>query len=408
MAEIVVVGAGIVGLACAYHLLRDGHRVTVLDRDPEGDKASYGNAGGIAVPEIVPASTPGLWKRVPGWLLDPLGPLAVRPSHMPQLLPWLHRFLRAGSHGAVESAARSLAALNARVYVDLIPMLAAIGLVGDLHRVGALCVYESDEGLARDQGDWDLRERHGIEFRRISGEEARTKERALGPRVRCAIELPMWSHVSDPRRIVAGLRDWARSRGATIVAAEAVDFAAMSVVTSQGSRAPFDACVVAAGAWSGRLAQRVGDRACIESERGYNTTLPASGVALSREVIFAERKFVATPLATGLRIGGAAEFAGLDAPANFRRSEALLALARLYLPGLRSEGGVAWMGHRPATPDSLPIIGRSSRRSNILYATGHGHLGLTQAATTGKLIADLIGERPPPIDMAPYSIARFG
>jgi D-amino-acid dehydrogenase len=407
MTEVVVVGAGIVGLACAYHLLQDGHRVTILDRDPEGDRASHGNAGGIAVPEVVPASHPGLWARVPGWLIDPLGPLSIRPGHLPELLPWLYRFLRAGSPRLVEAGARALAALNARTYEDLAPMLHAIGLAGDLHSVGALCVYESEEGLARDRGEWDLRARLGIAFERIAGEVARAKEPALGPRVKCAIELPTWSHVSDPRRIVAALRDWARSRGAAIVVGEAVDFDGANVVTPRGRRAPFEACVVAAGAWSARLAKRIGDRAFIESERGYNTTLPASGVALSREIIFSERKFVATPLASGLRIGGAAEFAGLEAPPNFRRSEALLALARLYLPGLRPEGGVAWMGHRPATPDSLPIIGRSPRQRNILYACGHGHLGLTQAATTGRLIADLIGERTPPIDMTPYSIARF-
>jgi D-amino-acid dehydrogenase len=407
MTEVVIVGAGIVGLACVYHLLRDGHRVTILDRDPEGDRASHGNAGGIAVTEIVPASGPGLWARVPGWLIDPLGPLSIRPSHLPQQLPWLHRFLRSGSPRSVEAGARALAALNARAYDDLGPMLDAIGLAGDLHRVGALCVYESEAGLARDQGEWDLRASFGVAFTRISAEQARAAEPALGPRVKCAIELPTWSHVSDPRRIVAALSDWARSRGAAIVAGEAIDFEAAEVVTSQGRRAPFEACVVAAGAWSAALARRVGDRALIESERGYNATLPAPGVSLSREIIFAEDKFVATPLAAGLRIGGAAEFAGLDAPANFRRSEALLALARLYLPGLRSEGAAAWMGQRPATPDSLPIIGRSPRRRNILYACGHGHLGLTQAATTGRLIADLVGELPPPIDMAPYSIARF-
>jgi D-amino-acid dehydrogenase len=381
--------------------------VTIVDRDPEGDRASHGNAGGIAVPEVVPASGPGLWARVPGWLIDPLGPLSIRPSHLPKLLPWLYRFLRSGTPHSVEAGARALAELNARTYDDLTPMLDAIGLAGDLHRVGALCVYESEAGLARDRWEWDLRAGLGVAFTRISGEQARAAEPALGPRVKCAIELPTWSHVSGPQRIVTALREWARNRSAVIVAGEVTEFEAANVLTSQGRRAPFEVCVVAAGAWSAALAKRIGDRALIESERGYNATLPAPGVALSREIIFAERKFVATPLAAGLRIGGAAEFAGLDAPANFRRSEALLALARLYLPGLRSEGAAAWMGQRPTTPDSLPIIGRSPRRRNILYACGHGHLGLTQAATTGRLIADLIGERTPPIDLTPYSIARF-
>jgi D-amino-acid dehydrogenase len=407
MTEVVVAGAGVAGLACAFHLLRDGHRVTILDRDPEGDRASHGNAGGIAVPEIIPASAPGLWKRVPGWLVDPLGPLALRPSRLPALAPWLLAFMRAGRPRVVEASARALAALNARVCDDLTPMLEAIGLAGDLHKVGALCVYESDAGLARDAGEWALRERFGVTFERISGDEARKREPALGPRVRHGVILPAWSHVADPKRIVTALRDWARDRGAAIVAGEAVDIEASAVVLASGARLEFEACVIAAGAWSARLARRIGERALITSERGYNTTLPAPGVALSREIIFAERKFVATPLAMGLRIGGAAEFAGLEARPNYARAGALLSLAKLYLPGLRPEGGAAWMGHRPATPDSLPILGRSARRANVFYACGHGHLGLTQAATTGALIADIIAARAPALDMAPFSISRF-
>ena len=155
------------------------------------------------------------------------------------------------------------------------------------------------------------------------------------------------------------------------------------------------------------LARSLGDRVSLESERGYNTTLPSPGVALAREVIFAERKFVATPLSIGLRIGGAAEFGGLDAKANYRRAEALVKLGSRYLPGLSSDGGITWAGHRPATPDSLPVIGSSPRHANVFYAFGHGHLGLTQAATTGRLIADLVVSRPPPLDLAPYAISRF-
>jgi D-amino-acid dehydrogenase len=151
----------------------------------------------------------------------------------------------------------------------------------------------------------------------------------------------------------------------------------------------------------------LGERVLIESERGYNTTIPAPGVTLGREIIFAERKFVATPLACGLRIGGAAEFGGLEAAANYKRSRALATLAGLYLPGLATEGGTEWAGHRPTTPDSLPVIGTSRRKPSVVYAFGHGHLGLTQAATTGRLVADLMAGRAPPIDMAPYGIGRF-
>jgi D-amino-acid dehydrogenase len=408
----IVIGAGIVGLSTAFSLSGDGVVVTIVDRDPTGDKASFGNAAGIAVTEVVPASVPGLVWKVPGWLLDPLGPLAVRPAHLPRLIPWLWRFARAGQPAEVERIGCVLAALNARVYDDLLPMLDAIGCSSELHRNGALTVYESEAGFRRDAEEWAFKKKHGIEVEMLSAADARALEPALGPIVARGVLTPQWSHVNDPKLLVDRLRTWLQdNRGVRIVSGDVgrilVDSGRPWVVLSDGKMLSADCVVVAAGAWSGALARLLGDRASLESERGYNTTLPSPGVTLSREVIFGERKFVATPLHIGLRIGGAAEFGGLEAKANYRRSEALVKLAARYLPSLRSDGGIAWAGHRPATPDSLPVIGPSARHRNIFYAFGHGHLGLTQAATTGKLIADLVAGRPPPIELAPYSISRF-
>ena len=287
-------------------------------------------------------------------------------------------------------------------------MLDTIGLSGDLHRVGALSVYETTEGFLRDRAEWELKRRFGIVCEEISGDEAREREPALGPIVKHAISTPQWAHVSDPKAIVDRLREWLEQRGVRMERGEAVGFEGQAVRAKDGQRLPFDALVVAAGAWSGRIARLIGDRALLESERGYNTTLPNPHVTLQAEVIFAERKFVATPLAIGLRIGGAAEFAGLEAPPNFARSKALVALAKRYFPGLNAEGGTEWMGHRPMTPDTLPVIGPSPRRQNVFYAFGHGHTGLTFGPTTGRLIADLIAGRPPPLDLAPFAIGRFG
>jgi D-amino-acid dehydrogenase len=165
--------------------------------------------------------------------------------------------------------------------------------------------------------------------------------------------------------------------------------------------------VVAAGAWSGILARRLGDPVLLESERGYNSTIRDPGVTVERQLIFGERKFVATPLECGLRVGGAAEFGGLYAKPNFRRSDALLELARRYLPNLRTDSATKWAGHRPTTPDSLPVIGASALHSSVFYAFGHGHLGLTQAATTGRVVSELVLAGEAGIDLAPYTIQRF-
>lgn len=404
---ILVVGAGIVGLATADALLADGHAVTVVDRAPAGDKASFGNAGGLGTSEVVPASIPGLLWKVPGWLADPLGPLSLRPAHLPAMLPWLLRFMRAGRPAEVERITTALASLCRRAADDYRPLLQRLDLAGDLHERGALTVYETRAGFERDRASWDLKGRHGVAWSEMSGDEARRLEPALGRIVEHAVMIPDWAHFSDPKRIVDGLRENLVQRGVEFVTGEATGFDGKALLLQDGQRLDFATAVVAAGAWSPRLAAQLGDRVLLESERGYNTTLPASGVDLSREVIFGERQFVATPLSIGLRIGGAAEFAGLDAPANYRRSKTLVELARLYFPDLCTEGGTQWMGHRPTTPDSLPVIGRSPRRNDIVYAFGHGHTGLTLGPTTGLLVADLIADRAPTLDLYPFSVARF-
>ena len=168
-ARIVVIGAGIIGLSVAYHLVRAGARVTVIDRDPEGDKASIGNAEAIAVTEVVPASMPGVAWRVPGWLLDSLGPLAIRPHHALRLLPWLVRWARCATPAETNRVSQALATLNASIYDDLVPMLARIGRAGELHRTGALSVYETHKGYCRAKSEWELRRRHGIETSAVTG-----------------------------------------------------------------------------------------------------------------------------------------------------------------------------------------------------------------------------------------------
>lgn len=406
----VVVGAGIIGLSCAFWLARTGRRVTVLDRDPAGNKASFGNAGAIAVTEVAPAAAPGLIWRIPGWLFDPLGPLSIRPAHAPRMIPWFRHFLRSGTPTEVQRIAALLATLNARAHDDIVALLAAIGLQDDLHCKGALSVYETLAGFKRDSGEWALRAHHGIRCEVIDGRAAREIEPALGPLVCKAVLTPQWSYVSDPRRIVDRLREFLARHGVSFVTSDvtAIEHGERpGLQLADGTRLTSDTLVVAAGAWSARIAASLGDRVLLESERGYNVTIPDPPVELRQQLIFAERKFVATPLAIGLRIGGAAEFAGLSAPANHARARALLRSARRYLPDLAAQGGTTWMGQRPSTPDSLPVIGPSPRHGRVFYAFGHGHLGLTQSSTTGRLIADLVTGRTPPLDLSPFGVGRF-
>jgi D-amino-acid dehydrogenase len=411
MARLIIIGAGIVGLACAWSAQRRGWQVTLVDRDFEGDRASHGNAGSIAVGECLPLSLAGLGLQPLRWLVDPLGPLSIRATHAPRLLPWFMALRKVGAGANHDRIAQTLAAINARALPDLKTLLADIGLGAELHRHGALTVYETRRALERDAEAWALKRTLGVRWRVIHAAELRSLEPGLAPVFERAVMLEDCAHVSDPKRIVERLRARVQALGAELVSGRvsAVQLQGQqaSAVLSDGRALPADRLLVAAGAWSARLAGTLGDRALLAAERGYNTTLPRSMDRLKREIIFAERKFVATPLSVGLRVGGAAEFAGLEAAPNYQRSEALLRLARRYLVDLDENGATQWMGQRPATPDSLPVIGPSPRAPQVMYAFGHGHLGLTQAAATGELIGDLLDGTPPPIDLAPCSIARF-
>jgi len=408
IADVVVIGAGIVGLACAWAALRDGARVTVIDRDFEGDRASHGNAGGIAVTESTPIAVHGMFTKAAKWLMDPLGPLALDWKHLPKALPWFMAFRRASEPARFQAISHALALLNNRVYHDILPMFDDIGASAMHYRRGALTVYETDAAFAADQAEWMFKRELGARWHALNAQQVRDCEPSLAPGFRHGVFLDDWSHIGDPRRIVTLLRERVRALGARFVtgvarAIESTD----TVLLADGNRVKGRRIVIAAGAWSAALAKSIGDSVLLESERGYNATLPKHGIELTREVIFAERKFVATPLDVGLRIGGAAEFAGIDAPPNYRRSDALLALGKRFIPGIDDRDAAKWMGHRPATPDSLPVIGASPRMSSVVYAFGHGHLGLTQSATTAALVADVLAGRTPRVPLAPYSIARF-
>lgn len=406
MNNAVVVGSGIVGLCCAFFLKRAGFAVTVLDRDPDGDRASFGNAGAIARAEVMPIAAPGIVWKVPGYLFDPLGPLSLRLGYAWRLWPYLSRFLAAARPERFEAGAAAMSRLLATAFEDQGTVLQMTGLGHLLRRDGHLWVFRSE--AARDASpEWAIRERLGLHCEALDRDGVLAHEPALGPAARCAYRTEDWATYADPKVLALGLAAHLRDRGVAFQGMEVAGVEADAAVGRDGARVAFDRLIVAAGAWSHRLTDRLGDWCPLETERGYNTTLPDPGVALNGMVTFAEESFVATPMAMGLRIGGAVEFAGLDAPPDYRRAKALVTLARQYLPGLYADGGTEWMGHRPSTPDSLPVIGRASRNPNVIYAFGHGHLGLTGSATTGRIVAALARDDDPGLDLTPFDIGRF-
>ncbi len=409
--DIVVIGAGIVGLAAACWLQRDGHRVTLLDPRVPGSGASSGNAGCFSPGSIVPLSAPGVLRQVPGWLLDRSGPLALRWRHLPRVAPWLLRFVRAGTAAGVEHQAAALARLLAPVQECLRPLLEDAGAEDLVRRDGSLIVYRTRAGWERSQAAWALRRRNGVEWRELGPEALRALDPALTPGLYRGALLPGHGHTLDPQALACRLAASVLRRGGRVVAGVATGFSFQgdrlrAVLTETGPVAA-DRAVLAAGAQSGRLARLLGDRVPLESERGYHLQLAPCGAGPHLPTFSAEGRFVASPMAGGVRLTGVVELAGLRAAPDWRRAHALLPLARTLYPELCGKGASVWMGHRPSMPDSLPVIGPSSRSADVIHAFGHGHLGLTGAPGTGRLVAQLIAGEPPFVDLSPFAADRF-
>jgi len=410
--DVLVIGAGTVGLAIALRLSQEGREVRVIDRKGVAAEASGGNAGALAFTDILPLASPKILRQAPRWLLDPLGPLAVSPAYLPRIAPWLLRFWRASRSDRIKASTAAQAALMDLSIVETDAMLAAAGAADMVRSDGVLHVYESEAELAASEEGWQARAEHGIAFTHLRGPKAIAElQPGLSPALVAATFLPAWKTVTDPLRLTQALARRCTELGARLRLAEALAIETSDVGCivrlGDGRRATAQLIVVAAGAWSHRLARTLGERIPLETERGYNTTLPVGAFDLKRQLTFGGHGFVVTPLACGVRVGGAVEFAGLDAPPNFKRSEVLLAKAKRFMPGLKTEGGTQWMGFRPSLPDTLPAIGRAERDARVIYAFGHGHLGLTQAAATARLVADIVCGRAPALDLAPFRPQRF-
>lgn len=409
MATVAVVGGGIVGCATASWLIAEGHKVTVFERAPEALPASTGNAGLIALAEVSPLARPGIITKAPGWLLDPLGPLAVRARDLPALTPWLMRFVASARPDRVEAAAAALSWLMSTALADHQELARRSGLSGHMRKTGALYITASQNGYRAAREEWDERHRHGVPVQELSADEARKLVPALTGQFSKAFFAPESWTVTSPLAILEALRRRIGDTAAFVkqeVIAVHPENREISVMTAEGGDLPFDRVVVASGVWSRTLVRGLGLKICLETERGYNTTFPKSPVDLPMPVFFSDHGFIASPLAVGLRVGGAVEMASPDAPPNYARAAAMRKVMRRYVPDLPEEGGVEWMGCRPSTPDSMPVIGRDPRDPRILFAFGHGHLGLTLSAATARHVASLIAGRPDP-KLRPFGIERF-
>ncbi len=411
-----VIGAGIVGVCVASWLQRDGHSVFLVEAAAPGHGASFGNAGCFNGSSVTPVAMPGVIRSVPGWLFDPLAPLALRWTYLPTIAPWLVRFVRAGTPEKARAAARALRPLVGPTLEALKPLVADADAEDLVHHLGHLYVYRSLESLEKDRAAWNLRRENGVEIDELDADELRQLDPALSRDYVRGMLVRENGHTSNPLALVERLVEHFLRSGGEVIRGRArgfrLDGTRLAAIETDGGDLLAEAAVVCAGAYSKPLAAALGDKVSLETERGYHLMIRDPEAMPRIPTADADGKFVATPMDTGLRLAGTVELAGLDAPPDWRRARILLEQARKMLPGLPAshpEQQISvWMGHRPSLPDSLPVLGLSRATRDVIYAFGHGHVGMTAAPMTGKIVADLVAGRPPSIDIAPFSPRRFG
>jgi D-amino-acid dehydrogenase len=407
-----VIGAGVAGLSAALYLRRAGHAVTVLDPSPPAGGASFGNAGMISPDTAVPIALPGMLRQVPGWLVDPLGPLSVRPRYFPRALPWLLRWVEASRMSRVLAISDAMRALHRDAFECWRELLGADRFHALIRRAGMVHVWESETESPTAALERKLRERHGIASEALGPDELRQMFPGIARTIRRGVLVPGNGYTVSPARLVRTLGELLLEAGGRIEAERALKiipreeggYALMTNVAYRRAKV----VVLAAGAWSGRLLAPLGVRVPLETERGYHVTLPSPGIELSTTLSNKTRSFGVTPMEEGLRVAGTVEIAGLDAPPDERRAEALLTQLRHMFPAVETRDHRLWMGFRPSTPDSLPILGEAPGRRGLYLAFGHGHFGMTGGPPSGRLVARLVAGADPGIDPAAYAPTRFG
>lgn len=419
--RIAVIGAGIVGICQALYLQRAGYQVCLIDRKGIAEECSKGNAGHFATEQVFPLADPSLLSELPKILLDPAGPFRVQPNYFLQAMPWLLRFLLNMKPRRVRANTDAIKALNQRAIAAYQPLIEDSGLSSLLSLNGSLLVFEQpiNEKSVRLYQSF-LAELVGVEL--LDRDQTLALEPNLSSAVQSSLFFTEVGHSVNPERLCKALADHFLVKGGEYLQAEVKGLDDLGhgvrLTTDKQSDGEgvqpelFDRVVIATGAWSKSLLKPLGYSAPLDTERGYHLMVPIDNL-LQRPVASAERKFIITPMESGLRLAGTVEFAGLKAKPNYRRAEMLLPQAQALLqPQLLSPQQSVkdldrWMGFRPSLPDSLPVMGRAKNHPGIFFNFGHQHLGLTWAAICAEQMSQYISSETTDIDLSAYSIDRF-
>jgi D-amino-acid dehydrogenase len=410
MSEVTVIGAGIVGVMCALNLQEEGLEVTIVDYSLPGEGCSKGNAGVLGAGTCIPVSMPGTLKQIPKWIFDKNGPLKIELFYFFLMLPWLWEFIKSGRKERVLDIANALDALHSPTVKEYTEWCNKAGCSELVKQNGYLHVYESESSFSSTKFSNEIRDKHGIEFERVVGSKIYDIECDFSDIYTHALFIKNDGYTPNPSRLVKKLAKLFEKRGGKFIYQKVINIEYKDekpkALLFNGGKHYFEKLVVSAGIGSKYILKMLIEKTFLVSERGYHVTINEPNVNISRPIFSVDRKFLATPMEDGLRLAGTAEYASIDRPPNYNRAKALLIQGKRMFPKLNTREYVEWMGHRPATPDSLPVICKSEKYDSIIYAFGHGHTGMAGAPMTGKIVADLVLNKEPQIDIYPYRLNR--
>lgn len=414
MPDVAVVGAGIIGVACALQLARQGRRVVIIDQQEPGHGASFGNAGHLATEQVFPIADASILTRLPAMLMDPMGPLRLDWKYLPRALPWFTRLLLNLRPAPFQRTVAGIRALNEGSLGAWHRLLGSIERPHLMREDGSLLVFERAESRQAIDALQARMSQQEVPVDHWHASVVQDAAPQLSEGIQGGLFFPRTGHFLDPYGVVCELMEAAKASGVQFLKRQVVggklDEHGVSLRTDQGTVAARQV-LIACGAHSASLTGALtGKKVPLDTERGYHLMLPHEHGRLPFAVTSLERKFIMTPMDGGLRLAGTVEFAGLDRPPNMERAWQLHRLSQgLFRRDLSAEDATPWMGFRPSLPDSLPIIDKVCK-GKVLLAFGHQHLGLTQAAVTAELIARLASPAAasnglPALE--PYRLDRF-
>jgi D-amino-acid dehydrogenase len=414
MANIGIIGGGIVGLCSAYYLSKSGHRVTVIDQSDLLDGCSFGNAGMIVPSHFIPLAAPGMISKGIRWMFDSTSPFYVRPRFSTDLLKWGYYFYKHATKKHVEEsipALKEISLFSKAMYQQL-----AKELPFDFgyHERGLLMLYKSRETEREERETAVIANRLGIEAHVLSPNEVQGLEPAVKVDALGGVFFPGDAHLI-PRLLVSNLISLLKERGVLIFdKTEITDFVVeagvIKEIQSKHQHFSFEEVVIATGSWSGLLARKLHLSLPMQAGKGYSFTIPEVEKNVKTPSIFLEARVAVTPMGSSLRFGGTMEIAGVDHSINMNRVRGIVQSIPKYYPEMKVEMPAldkVWHGLRPCSPDGLPFIGRSRKIENLTVATGHSMMGLSLGPGTGKLVAELLSEEKSSVNLNAFNPERF-